>query len=324
MSAPIGVLLLTFGSAVTSADVPQYLRSVRGGREPSIDVVDEFRRRYDVIGRSPLIDITLAQANALQQALDKDAGAGAFIVRAGMQHSEPHIADAVDELVAAGAQTVVGVVLAPQYSPIILAGYERAATAARDAHPQLDLRIAGPWHTIPAWIDSLSTRLRATLDALPASDADAPVIFTAHSLPRAVVERDPGYIEQLHETATAVAARTGLDASRWQFAYQSAGHTPEPWLTPDVKDLLPELRDRGAKTVVVAPVQFLADHLEILYDIDVAAGDEARELGIEMRRIQMPNTSSELIAALAAVVRRELGQRGGRPSAVRDSVARIS
>ena len=323
MSAPIGVLLLTFGSAVTSADVAEYMRAVRGGREPSSEVVDEFRRRYDVIGRSPLIDITLAQANALQHVLDDEEGAGAFVVRAGMQHSRPRIADAVDELVADGAHTIVGVVLAPQYSPIILAGYERAAAAAREAHPDIDLRIAGAWHTMPAWIDSLSTRLRATLDALPASDSDAPVIFTAHSLPQAVVERDPGYIEQLRETAAAVAARIGLDSSRWQFAYQSAGHTPEPWLTPDVKDLLPGLSDRGVTTVIVAPVQFLADHLEILYDIDVAAGDEARELGIDMRRIEMPNTSSEMIAALAGVVRRELGQLGNSPSAVRDTVARL-
>lgn len=306
MSTPAGVLLLTFGSAVTSADVPDYLRSVRGGREPSTEVVDEFRMRYDVIGRSPLIDITLGQATALRELLDREHGAGAFVVRTGMQHSDPRIAVAVDELVALGARTVVGVVLAPQYSPIILAGYERAAAAARERHPDLDLRIAGSWHTTPAWIASLSDRLRAARDSLPPEAAGAPVIFTAHSLPRAVVDRDPGYIEQLRETAAAVAMRTGLAAEQWQFAYQSAGHTPEPWLTPDVKDLLPAMHDRGVSTVVVAPVQFLSDHLEILYDIDVAAVQEARGLGIDMRRIAMPNASPELIEALAAVVHREL------------------
>ena len=306
MSTPTGVLLLTFGSAVTSADVPEYLRSVRGGREPSTDVVDEFRMRYDVIGRSPLIDITLAQATALQELLDRNHGTGAFVVRAGMQHSQPRIADAVDELVALGARTIVGLVLAPQYSPIILAGYERAAAVAREAHPEVDLRIAGAWHAIPAWIDSLSDRLRAALASLPSEATVAPVIFTAHSLPRAVVDRDPDYIEQLRETASEVASRTGLDATQWQFAYQSAGHTPEPWLTPDVKDLLPAMRDRGVTTVVVAPVQFLSDHLEILYDIDVAAVQEARSLGIDMRRIPMPNAAPEMIEALAAVVHREL------------------
>lgn len=306
MSTPTGVLLLTFGSAVRSDDVPEYMRSVRGGREPSAEVVAEFRMRYDVIGRSPLIDITLAQAAALQALLEREHGAGTFVVRAGMQHSEPRIAVAVDQLVAVGAHTVVGVVLAPQYSPIILAGYERAAAAARERYPQLDLRMAGAWHTMPAWIDSLSDRLQAALDMLRPDAADVPVIFTAHSLPRAVVDRDRGYIKQLRETAAAVATRTGLDTTRWQFAYQSAGHTPEPWLTPDVKDLLPGLHERGVTTVLVAPVQFLADHLEILYDIDVAAVQEARSLGIEMRRIEMPNASPELIEALAAVVQREL------------------
>ena len=306
MTAPTGVLLLTFGSAVTSADVPEYFASVRGGRPVPPELIIEFQRRYDVVGRSPLVDITMQQAAALQAMLEAERGAGAFVVRAGMLHSQPRIATAVHELRDAGVGTVVAVVLAPQYSPIILAGYERAAAAVREAHPDLQLRIAGAWHTLPEWIDSLARRLEAALGALPEGDRDAPVIFTAHSLPRAVVDRDPAYIDQLRATAAAVADRAGLRTDRWQFAYQSAGHTPEPWLTPDVKDLLPGLRDRGARTVVVAPVQFLADHLEILYDIDVAACDEARALGVEMRRIEMPNASPELIRALAAVVRREL------------------
>ena len=309
MSTPTGVLLLTFGSAVTSGDVPAYLTSVRRGHEPSHEILDEFRMRYDVIGRSPLIDITLAQAAALQQLLDGEHGTDTFVVRAGMLHSEPRIAGAVDKLVALGARTIVGVVLAPQYSPIILSGYERAATAAREAHSGLDVRIAGSWHTTPEWIGSLSTRLRAAMDAMPGAGNGTPVIFTAHSLPRSVVDRDPGYIEQLRETAAAVAERTGLDPSQWQFAYQSAGHTPEPWLTPDVRDLLPAMHDRGTTTVLVAPVQFLTDHLEILYDIDVAAVQEARSLGIDMRRIAMPNSSPDLIGALATVVHRELALR---------------
>ena len=306
MTAPTGVLLLTFGSAVTSADVPGYLASVRGGRAVPEELVREFQRRYDVIGRSPLIDITRQQAEGLQTMLDDEHGAGVFTVRTGMLHSDPHIEAAVQQLVDAGADPVIAVVLAPQYSPIILAGYERALSAVRASHPELTVRIAGAWHALPEWIDSLANRLEAALGALPADDRGAPVIFTAHSLPRAVVDRDPAYIEQLRETAAAVAARVGLDPDGWLFAYQSAGHTPEPWLTPDVKDLLPALHDDGVRTVLVAPVQFLADHLEILYDIDVAAGDEARTLGIDMRRIEMPNASPDLIRALAAVVRREL------------------
>jgi len=140
-----------------------------------------------------------------------------------------------------------------------------------------------------------------------------PIVFTAHSLPRAVVDRDPGYIEQLHATAAAVATSLHLDAGRWQFAYQSAGHTPEEWLTPDVKDLFPAFRDHGITEVLVVPLQFLADHLEILYDIDIAAGEEAADAGITMHRIELPNTQPAFIRALAAVVERE---RQGTPAAV--------
>jgi ferrochelatase len=307
MSAPLGVLLLTFGSAVTADDVPQYLASVRVGRPVPDDVVGEFQRRYAVIGRSPLIDITREQARALQQLLDREDGAGSWRVEVGMLHSEPRVADGVDALVNAGAHDVIAIVLAPQYSPIILAGYERAIAAARDRHPNVRFQIAGAWHMTPNWIDSLAERVTATINGLPeASRSATPVIFTAHSLPRAVVDRDPGYIDQLQETARAVAARAALPSDRWLFAYQSAGHTPEEWLTPDVKDLLPALHNDGHDAVIIAPVQFLADHLEILYDIDVAAREEAEALNMTMHRIDMPNTSPALIRALASVARREL------------------
>jgi ferrochelatase len=313
MSAPLGVLLLSFGSAVTSDDVPQYLGSVRAGRVVPEDVIREFQRRYDIIGRSPLIDITREQVRALQQLLEGEDGAGSWRVEVGMLHSEPRVAEGVDALVEAGARDVVAVVLAPQYSPIILAGYERAIAAARDQHPHVHFHIAGAWHTTSEWIDSLAERLAATIANLPGASRNAtPVIFTAHSLPRAVVDRDPGYIDQLKETAQAVAARAGLPSDRWFFAYQSAGHTPEEWLTPDVKDVLPSLHSKGHDAVIIAPVQFLADHLEILYDIDVAARAEAASLNMTMHRIDMPNTSSTLIRALAAVARREL--RAGRPA----------
>ncbi|MFN2581710.1 MAG: ferrochelatase [Candidatus Dormibacteria bacterium] len=297
-----GVLLMTFGSAVTADDVPAYLSSVRGGRAVADELVAEFQTRYRRIGRSPLIEITLEQAAALQGLLDVEDGARCYLVRAGMLHSEPRIARVIDELVAGGAAHIIAVVLSPQFSPIILAGYERALTAAREAHPDVGIVRAGAWHMEPEWIESLATRVQEALATLP---AETPLIFTAHSLPKAVVDRDPAYIEQLRDTARAVALQLGLAAGLWQFAYQSAGHTPEPWLTPDVKDLLPEMRERGVRTVLVVPVQFLTDHLELLYDIDIAAVDEAREHGIEMRRIAMPNAAPDLIRALAAVVHRE-------------------
>ena len=223
-----------------------------------------------------------------------------------MLHSEPSLTGALDALAAAGISRIVVVALAPQYSPIILAGYERTVAAWRAEHPDVDVHIAGAWHLIPEWIDALAERVRDALASFEPEVRDRiPIIFTAHSLPRPVVERDAGYITQLRDTATAVATRLGLGDERWTFAYQSAGHTPEEWLTPDVKDLFPDFRARGVTEILVVPLQFLADHLEILYDIDIAAGEEAIEAGITMHRIALPNTQPAFIRALAAVVDRE-------------------
>ena len=312
--ARLGVVLATFGSAVTADDVPAYLSSVRGGREVPGDLIDEFRRRYDLIVRSPLIDITEAQGRALQTLLDAADGASGTRVVVGMLHSAPSLPDAFDVLLADGVGRIVVIVLAPQYSPIILAGYERTVAAWSSAHPDVDIHIAGAWHLLREWIDTLSERVTEAIEQVdPQVRERMPIVFTAHSLPRSVVDRDPGYIDQLRATAEAVAARLHLDQGRWQFAYQSAGHTPEEWLTPDVKDLFPAFRDSGITEVLVVPLQFLADHLEILYDIDIAAGEEAATAGIVMHRIALPNTQPAFIRALAAVVERE---REGTPAAV--------
>jgi len=307
-SGPLGVLLMTYGSAGNASEVEGYLRSVRGGKAPDPELVAEFTRRYEVVGWSPLIRITHAQAAALQQRLNADAGAERYLVEAAMLHSEPRVGQVVDRLVEAGAERLLGVVLSPQYSPIIMGGYGRAlqaAAAAAGVDPGADpdrVRVAGAWHDLPAFLDALAERVRQALARLP---DDVPVIFTAHSLPKRVVDQEPGYIDQLKETAEALAKRAGLDSERWQWAYQSAGHTPEEWLKPDLKDLLPGLRTAGHQDVLVAPVQFLADHLEILYDLDVAAREEAEAAGIGYNRIELLNTDPAFIRSLAEVVRRE-------------------
>jgi ferrochelatase len=304
--AELGVVLATFGSAVTAEDVPAYLASVRGGREVPADLIAEFRRRYDLIGRSPLIDITEAQRTALQTLLDSDGDRRDTRVVAGMLHSDPSLTSALDALASEGARRIVVVALAPQYSPIILAGYERAVASWRAARPEIDVHIAGAWHLIPEWIAALAERVEAALAAVDAQVRESiPIVFTAHSLPRSVVDRDLGYITQLRDSASAAASRLGLDNARWSFAYQSAGHTPEEWLTPDLKDLFPGFRADGITEILVVPLQFLADHLEILYDIDIAAGEEATAAGITMHRIELPNTQPTFIRALAAVVNRE-------------------
>ena len=304
---PVGVLLMTYGSAVTADDVPAYLRSVYRGKDPDPELVAEFQRRYRLVGRSPLIERTREQGAALADLLAAEHRQGGYLVEVGMLHSRPGIDEAVARLADAGVRRVVGIVLAPQFSALIMGGYGRAldAAAARLA-PDALVTVAGPWHRTPAFLDCLANRVEEARDRLAAAgEPDAPVIFTAHSLPKPVVERDTAYLDQLAETCEELAARAGLDRDRWQFAYQSAGHTPEEWLKPDLKDLLPGLRADGHRAVLVVPVQFLADHLEILYDIDVAAREEAEEAGIAFHRIELPNADPLLARALADVVARE-------------------
>jgi ferrochelatase len=318
-----GVLLMTYGSPASLDDVPAYLASVRGGRPAADELVQEFKRRYALIGGSPLLAITCAQAAAVAARLNaegEERGEGTrYVATVGMRHAPPLIAAGMEELAQAGATRVAAVILSPQYSPIIMGGYHRAVDAVRERAPQTAVRVAGAWHLHPLFLEALAQRVREALDRFPLEERDTvPVILTAHSLPKSVVDREPEYIDQLQATVRAVVERLGLPDGRWQFAYQSAGHTPEEWLKPDLKDLLPGLRAAGHRSVLVVPVQFLADHLEVLYDIDVAAREEAESAGLRFQRIESLNTMPQFIAALADVARRTLEDA---PAAARPSEA---
>lgn len=295
-----GVLLMTYGSPRDLDDVAAYITRVRGGRVPSASMLAEFRRRYATIGMSPLIEITQAQAAGLE----KDLGDG-FVAAAGMRFSEPSIATAASELRARGAERVLGVILSPQYSPILMSGYVKALEEAANGLP---VRCVEAWHLNPAFIDVLASRIRGALAHFPDEKRDkVPVLLTAHSLPKRVVVREPEYVEQLQATAHAIAAAAELSPERWSFAYQSAGHTPEEWLKPDMLDVLPQLAEAGHRDVILAPVQFLADHLETLYDVDVAGREQAESAGFEtFIRIEAPNAAPDFVAALGEVVRGEL------------------
>jgi protoporphyrin/coproporphyrin ferrochelatase len=306
----ICVVLMTYGSPATLEDIPAYLRNIRGGREPDDALVAEFRRRYRLIGGSPLLTITNEQAAALEAELNELADGNSYTVVAGMRFSPPLIADVVH---AAAPETgkVVGVIMSPQFSPIIMGGYVQALKDAVAAlhRDGLSMRMAEDWHLQPYFLEALAQRVSEALDRLPPKvRAEVPVLLTAHSMPRRVVEGEPGYIRQLEETAAAVAELAGLQEGRWMFCYQSAGHTPEEWLKPDFSDMMPRLREGGHSHVLIAPVQFLADHLEVLYDIDVGARDQAEKAGIEFARIQSLNTAPLFIEALAAVVRDALAK----------------
>ena len=284
-----GVILMTYGAPASDEDVAAYLGRVRG-REPTPELVLEMRRRYRLIGGSPLVEITRAQAAALARVLGTD-----FHVRAGMRFSGPSIEEEVRALVADGANRIVGVPMSPQWSDRLMAGYERAL-ADSSAVP---FTLARSWWCAPSFVGAIADATRESLSELAASSPA--IVLTAHSLPRRVFEAEPGYVEELHETARAVAEKAGL--VRWSFAYQSAGHTAEEWLRPDLVDLFPSLAAEGVTDVLVVPVQFLADHLEVLYDLDIAAAAQAREAGLRYHRIPMPNTRPDFIEALATIVR---------------------
>jgi protoporphyrin/coproporphyrin ferrochelatase len=314
------VVLMTYGSPSSLEDIPSYLRNIRGGREPDDALIAEFRRRYSLIGGSPLVRITNEQAAALAAELNGLDDGSSYSAVAGMRFSPPLIADVV-RAAAPESGLVVGVIMSPQFSPIIMGGYVRTLQEAVDSlhRDGLSLRLAEDWHLQPYFLEALAGRVREALDRLPPDvREDVPVLLTAHSMPRMVVENEPGYIAQLEQTAAAVAELVGLPEGRWMFCYQSAGHTPEEWLKPDFADVMPQLRDAGHHYVLIAPVQFLADHLEVLYDIEIGAREQAELAGIKFARIESLNTSPLFIKALAAVVKEALEDApgtGGRAAA---------
>ncbi len=306
----IGVVLMTYGSPATLDDIPVYLKNVRGGRDPDEALITEFRRRYALIGGSPLLRITNEQAAALEEELNRQHDGRSYRVVAGMRFFPPLVPDVVPDA-AAGAAQLVGIIMSPQYSPIIMSGYVRMLQqAVADLHrDDLKLKIAEDWHMQPFFLQALAERVQQALDRFPPEvRARVPVLLTAHSMPRRVIENEPDYIDHLKETAAEIARMIGLPADRWMFCYQSAGHTPEEWLKPDFADVMPELKAAGYQHVLIAPVQFLADHLEILYDIEIGAREQAEAAGIEFARIESLNTSPLFIKALAAVVQETLAK----------------
>lgn len=290
-----GVMLLAHGTPEALDQMPEYLTLVRGGRPPSAELVEEMRHNYEAIGgRSPLTDITRAQAAALAAELG-----GRVPVLFGMRNWRPFVADSLAEAAAQGIRRLVALPLAPQYSTLSVGKYRDAVEQAVPAG--VSIRFVPSWHDHPGLLDAFAERVSQAL-ARKASDA---LVFTAHSLPvRAIREGDP-YAEQVQATAAGVAARAGV--SRYRQAWQSAGRTPEPWLTPTLDETLVELAAEGARSVLVAPIGFVCDHTEILFDIDVQAAAVARERGLELSRTESLNTSPAFIKALADVVRAHLG-----------------
>jgi ferrochelatase len=284
------VVLMAYGSPERLADVPAYYADIRGGRpiapENLADLVERYRR-LGIEDSSPLNAIT----ERTRAALEAELGLPVFT---GMKHWPPRIADAAEAALAAGAATIVGLVLAPHYSALSIKGYrDQLEQALGD---RADLRFVDSWHDEPGFVELLADKIRGT---------DAHVVFTAHSLPERVLAMGDPYKDELLATSRLVADAAGIDD--WSFSFQSESPTGEPWLGPDILDHLRELHARGIERVLVCPVGFVSDHLEIRWDLDVEAKELAHELGLELERIEMPNDEAAFVRTLATIVRRELG-----------------
>ncbi|MBI3975850.1 MAG: ferrochelatase [Armatimonadetes bacterium] len=291
------VLLMAYGSPATLEDVEGYYTHIRGGRTPTPEQVEGLRARYRAIGgSSPLRRITQAQAEAL-------AARVGLPVYVGMKHWHPFIAETVDQMRADGIARAVAIALAPHYSRMSIGGYITAVAeaAARAGGPQM--AYVESWHLHPLFLDALADRVREARRSLGDPEAP-PVVFTAHSLPERILEWGDPYVAQLHETAGAVAR--AAEVRRWSVAFQSASATGEPWLGPDILDVLRELHAGGAREVVVCPAGFVADHLEVLYDIDVEARQLAESFGIRLVRTGSLNADPSFIETLAAIAQKHL------------------
>ncbi len=289
------VLLLAYGGPNSLEDVPAYLLDIRGGRETPQPLIDEITERYRLIGgRSPLLDITRSVANKLQRRIT-------LPVYVGMRHWQPYISDVIDQMDHDGVRHIVAICMAPHFSQLSIGKYRQnldQAVAGRD----MPVTFIESWYTQPDYLWGLAGNVKRTLARWPESKRDdVLIIFTAHSLPQSILEVGDPYDRQIRETALLLAEELSLPESGWLFSYQSAARTPVPWLGPQIEDLVVELAADGCRDLLIAPIGFIADHVEILYDIDIGVANIASSRGLHLERTPMLNDSPPLIDALASL-----------------------
>jgi protoporphyrin/coproporphyrin ferrochelatase len=305
MSDRAAVLLLAHGTPDSLDEIPEYLRNVTGGRPLPDSAIEEIRHRYSLIGRSPLTDLTLEQGRLLK----KELGLAVYV---GMRNWKPYIHDVVGQMQQDGVERIVAVCLAPQNSRTSVGLYRNALFTAADG---MKIEFIQEWADHPLLADAFAERLRAVRDPFGAkAGISIPVLFTAHSVPLRTVQAqsaadtpDP-YEAEARRTAALVAERVGLAPDDWFFAFQSQGMSGGSWIGPTVEDTLTRLQNEGVKKLIIQPIGFLCDHVEILYDIDLGFKQFAAGLGIELRRPESLNTSPMLIAALADLAQKGLAR----------------
>jgi ferrochelatase len=292
------VLLMAYGSPNSLDEVGEYLRQVRGGRLPTPEEVERLRERYrQVGGQTPLLKITLAQAKALEERLQSGSGINSKVY-VGMKHWHPFIEDVVEKIVSDGAPGIIGLALTPHYSKLSIGGYADAVKRGlARTERAIPFTMVESWHDQQSLITALSRRVHNGLEKF-SDPSNAVVLFTAHSLPKKFVQDDDPYWRQLQESSQLVATKSGIKS--WDFAFQSAGQPIDSWMGPSIKEKITELSGKGFRELLVCPVGFVSDHLEILYDLDIEANSYASSLGARLERTTSLNDDAEFISAIAS------------------------
>ena len=301
----IGVLVMAYGGPDNLEEVEPYLMDVRGYRATSSEIIHEVRERYrEIGGRSPILERTQAQADALQNVLNEQ-GAD-FRVFVGMRHWHPFIQDTLAEMRAQGLERTVGLVMAPHYSRMSIQAYFNKIEEAKSG---MQVARIHDWHLLPEYLDALAERVQAALERFPeAVRAEVPVIFTAHSLPERILEWGDPYPLQLLATTEALKDRLG--SRPYEFAYQSAAISSEPWLGPDASEVMERYAAEGKRHMLICPIGFVCEHVEILYDIDIVYQSLAKKLEVQLERIVMLNDSPKMIRGLGGLVRQTAQEAG--------------
>jgi protoporphyrin/coproporphyrin ferrochelatase len=303
----MGLLVMAYGTPYNLDDLERYYTHIRHGRKPTAEMIEDLRNRYEAIGGiSPLAKLTLEQASKLEEHLNQVQEEIEFKMYLGLKHIEPFIEDAVKRMHDDGIIEAVSIVLAPHFSTFSVKSYNGRASEAAEKLGNLKITSIESWYNEPKFIDYWADKLSAVYEQMPREEKDnSMLIVSAHSLPEKILQSGDPYPQQLQETADLIAEKAGID--QYAIGWQSAGNTPEPWLGPDVQDLTRELaEEKQVKAFVYAPVGFVCDHLEVLYDNDYECKLVTDEVGAAYYRPAMPNAQDEFIDALATVVLKTL------------------
>lgn len=299
---PIALLLMAMGGPDCLENVEAYLMDVRGGRTTSPELVEEIRRRYRVTGgKSPVLGITQEVARALEQRLN-GSGERRYRCYVGLRHWHPFIKETYARLLEDFPERIIGFCMAPQYSSLSIGAYmKKVEEARRELASETPISYVTSWHRHPLLIASIAGHIHQTLQKFPVEvRSRVPILFTAHSLPERVVAMKDPYPEEVNGTVQAVCEQLGSQPTR--FAYQSQGRSGEKWLGPSVEETLAELAQEGHRHVLVAPIGFICDHVETLYDIDIELKQLAQTKGMQLERIPMMNASAALIDMVTSVI----------------------